>query len=199
MISETTSTASSSASRCASCASTAGSSSRSVGAAPTPPAASWRICSIWPLSISFSRRFWSSVFSRATQRRRKAEMSEKPSDGSLATDSDSATIDPKVTSLATRCALVSGSTVRYMKASTAQRWTEGLTLASRRPRVAVSSLPVGLMSTRWVWCSRQVLASATHARQRTRGFGDLSIALRLRMGSSPAFSRKCCGSLAAWA
>ena len=58
-------------------------------------------------------------------------------------------------------------TVRNMNASTAQRWTAGPSLASRRPSVAESSLPDGLMLTRCAWWTRHTFASATHARQRT--------------------------------
>mmetsp|Transcript_288 Transcript_288/g.952 ORF Transcript_288/g.952 Transcript_288/m.952 type:complete len:265 (+) Transcript_288:775-1569(+) len=187
---------------CARARSCSGSSSLSDGAAPMPPAASWRICSICALSISRSRFFWSSCFSRATQSRRKVDMSEKwKAESSLAALAEAArlTSEPKRTLFSTRWALTSGMSARNMSASTAHRWTVGATLASSKPRVAVSSRPVGLMPTRCCWWSKQTLASATHARQRTRGLGDLSMALRCLIGSSPALSRKCCGSLAACA
>ena len=94
---------------------------------------------------------------------------------------------------------MSGRHVRNMSASTAHRWTDGFTFASSSPSVAPRSFPVGLISTRCDGWRRHTLASATHARQRTRGFDDLSIALRCLIGSSPALSRKCCWSLAACA
>jgi hypothetical protein len=62
--------------------------------------------------------------------------------------------------------------VRYMKASTAHRCTAGGTLASSSPRVALSSLAVGSMLTRWSWCNRQILDRATQARERTFGLGE---------------------------
>mmetsp|Transcript_60409 Transcript_60409/g.138566 ORF Transcript_60409/g.138566 Transcript_60409/m.138566 type:complete len:365 (-) Transcript_60409:476-1570(-) len=90
-------------------------------------------------------------------------------------------------------------TDKNISASVAHRCTDGGTLASSKPRVAESNLPVGLMPTRWLWWSSATLASATAARARIFGFGDFSICLRCLMGSSPACSRKCCESDAACA
>eukprot|EP00967_Tisochrysis_lutea_P052003 scaffold64407_cov24-Tisochrysis_lutea.AAC.4 len=72
-----------------------------------------------------------------------------------------------------RWSFMSGIRVRYMSASTAHRCTAGGTLASRRPSVAERSLVVGSIETRWSGWRRQTLASATAARARTLGLGDL--------------------------
>mmetsp|Transcript_59217 Transcript_59217/g.98040 ORF Transcript_59217/g.98040 Transcript_59217/m.98040 type:complete len:414 (-) Transcript_59217:1191-2432(-) len=117
-----TSTASSSTSVAASFVNSSGSSGRSAGGAmPAPPAANCRICSICAVSISFSSRLVSSDFSRSTHNRRNAEMSAKWKEESLPTDSDSATSEPKRTSLCARCSFTSGITERNISASTAHR------------------------------------------------------------------------------